>query len=61
MAISEKKKVSNAKYNKKCDNINLRPLMEDGARVRQAAADAGQSLQGYIMQAVNERIERDKR
>ncbi len=61
MAISEKKKASNARYTEKCDYINVRPLKEQGLKIRAAAAAAGQSLQGYILQAVEERMERDAR
>ena len=60
MPISEAKKRNNANYTAKCDYINLRPLKPEGTQIRQAAADAGQSLQGYILQAVRERMERDK-
>lgn len=58
MPISENKKASNARYTEKCDYINVRPLKEQGQRIRAAAA-AGQSLQGYILQAVEERMERE--
>ena len=61
MPISEKKKQSNARDTEKCDYINVRPLKEQGAKIREAAAAAGQSLQGYILQAVAERMEREKR
>lgn len=60
MPISEAKKRNNANYTAKCDYINLRPLKPEGAQIRQAAADAGQSLQGYILQAVRERMAKDK-
>ena len=59
VAISEKKKASNARYTEKCDYINVRPLKAQGQRIRAAAAAAGQSLQGYILQAVEERMERE--
>lgn len=59
MPISEKKKQSNARYTEKCDYINIRPLKEQGAQIRAAAEAAGQSLQGWILQACAERIERD--
>lgn len=59
MPISEKKKLSNARYTEKCDFINIRPLKEQGAEIRAAAAAAGQSLQGWILQACAERIARD--
>lgn len=59
MPISDKKKESNARYTEKCDYINIRPLKPEGEKIRSAAAGAGQSLQGYILQAVRERMERD--
>lgn len=37
--------------------INVRPLKAQGQKIRAAAA--GQSLQGYILQAVEERMERE--
>ena len=60
MAISENKKASNARYMGKLDNIMVRPTKDEGAEIRAAAVAAGQSLQGYILQAVRERMERDK-
>jgi hypothetical protein len=49
MPISEAKKRSNAAYNRRQDNIMLRPSKEDGARIRKAAADAGKSVQRYCL------------
>ena len=45
----EAKKKSNAAYNRRQDNIMLRPSKEDGARIRKAAADAGKSVQRYCL------------
>ena len=45
---------ANIKYNRSRDAITLRIPKEDGAQVRQAAADAGQTVTAYIMQAVRE-------
>jgi predicted DNA binding CopG/RHH family protein len=59
MSISEKKKARNNRYTKKCDSINIRPIKERGAKIRQTAANAGMSLQGYILQAVEEKMERE--
>lgn len=59
MAISEKKKASNARYTEKCDIIYLKPIKARGSAIRAAAAAAGQSLQGYILQAVEERMARE--
>lgn len=50
---------ANIKYNKSRDSITMRPTKEDGARIRADAAAAGQSLQAYILQACQERRERD--
>ena len=54
---AEKRAVAN--YQKKRDNIMIRPDKETGAQIRQAAADAGQSVQQYILQAVMDRVERE--
>lgn len=51
---------ANVKYNKSRDSITMRPTKEDGAQIRADAAAAGQSLQAYILQACQERRERDK-
>lgn len=59
MAISEKKRKSLDAYNATCDYISIRPKKERGQQIRQAAAAAGQSLQGYILQACAERMARD--
>ncbi len=60
MPVSEKKRQSLDRYNASCDYISIRPKKEQGQEIRAAAAAAGQSLQGYILQAVRERIEREK-
>ena len=59
VAVSEKKKASNARYSEKCDIIYLKPIKARGAAIRAAAAASGQSLQGYILQAVEERMARE--
>lgn len=59
MPVSEAKRRNNDAYNAKCDNINIRPQKPIGTDVRAAAADAGQSVQAYILQAVRERMTRD--
>lgn len=60
MPVSEKKRQSLDRYNASCDYISIRPKKEQGQEIRAAAAAAGQSLQGYILQAVRERMEREK-
>ena len=47
------------RYQEKRDAIMLRPAKDVGGTIRAAAADAGQSVQAYILQAVHERMERD--
>lgn len=61
MPISEAKRRCNDAYNARCDYISIRPAKERGQEIRDAAQAAGQSLQGYILQACAERMERDKR
>lgn len=58
--LTEKKAITNKKHIDKLDKIKLQPYKAEGEAIRQAAADAGQSLQGYILQAVRERMDRDK-
>lgn len=50
---------ANIKYNKSRDSITIRPTKEDGAQIRDDAEHAGQSIQNYILQACQERRERD--
>ena len=45
---------ANIKYNRSRDAITIRIPKEDGAQIRQAAQNAGQSVTAYIMQAVRE-------
>ena len=56
---TEAQKKATAKYHKSKDNIMIRPSKEKGAEIRSAAAEAGQSVQAYILQAVAERMERE--
>ena len=39
------------------DRISLTPPKDEGQRIRQAAASAGQSVSAYILQAVRDRME----
>lgn len=52
---------ANIKYNRSMDSITIRPSKETGQAIRAAAAAAGIPLQRYILQAVHETMERDKR
>ena len=59
MPVSDAKRRNNDKYNAKCDRITVWPLKPEGAAIRAAATAAGQSLQGYILQAVRERMAKE--
>ncbi len=54
---SEAKRAGNARHTAKLDQIKIQPYKEEGARIRTAAAEAGMSLQAYILQAVREKLE----
>ena len=56
---TEAQRRASINYNKRQDNIMIRPSKEEGNIIRQAASNAGQSVQGYILQAINERMERE--
>lgn len=60
MPVSAAKRRNNDNYNAKCDAITIRPLKPQGTAIRTAAEAAGQSLQGYILQACAERMARDQ-
>lgn len=60
MGLSEKKAASNARYNKTRDHIMLQPSKEEGAEIRAAAASAGESVQGYCLTAIRNRMGGDK-
>lgn len=48
------------KYQQSRDNIMIRPTKEIGQQIRRAAADAGQSVQQYILDAVADRMDKGK-
>ena len=52
MAVSARKRLNNDKYNAKCDRITVWPK-------KAAAKASGQSIQGYILQAVRERMAKE--
>ena len=47
---------ASVKHNQSKDSITIRPSKEEGARIRQAAADAGMSVQAFILSALREKI-----
>lgn len=59
MMSTEAQKRASTEFNRKQDNIMIRPSKEIGAKIRAAAADAGQSVQAYVLQAIDQRMERE--
>ena len=53
---SEAKRKANIAYNRRQDNIMIRPSKAEGARIRAAAAAAGMSVQAYILDTLRARI-----
>ena len=60
MPLTEAKRASNRKSDMKYQQILLKPYKEDGQLIREFAAAAGQSVQGYSLQAARERMDREK-
>jgi len=50
----------NKVHQEKLDRIIMQPYKEEGARIREAAAKAGQSVQRYVLDAVRQRMESEK-
>lgn len=59
MGTKPQKLATNAAHLAKLDRIVVQPYADEGQAIRAAAAAAGQSLQGYILQAVRERMENE--
>ena len=53
---SEAKRKANIAYNRRQDSIMIRPSKDEGARIRAAAANAGMSVQAYILDTLRARI-----
>ena len=60
MAVSEAKRITDARHIAKLDQIKIQPYKEEGQLIREFAAAAEQSVQKYILQAVRERMDREK-
>lgn len=60
MSVSEAKRITDARHQAKLDQIMVRPYKEEGQLIREFASAAGQSVQGYILQAVRERMDHEK-
>ena len=50
MATKEAHSRANIEYNRRQDNIMIRPSKEMGAIIRQSAAAENMSVQGYVLQ-----------
>ena len=61
MPVSEKQKESAYRYKaKKIKRVPLDMQTDDYIKLSNAAASAGMSVNGYIKQAISEKIEREK-
>ena len=60
MSVSEAKRITDARHQAKLDQIMVRPYKDEGQAIRDAAASAGVSVQRYILDAVRERMGREK-
>ena len=61
MAGSEAHKKASYKYNASRDSIPIRPERSKGAEIRAAAVASGKSLQNYILDALDARMEQEGR
>lgn len=59
MTLSKAKRESDARHIAKLDQIKIQPYKEEGEKIRAAAAAAGKSVQGYILDAVRAQMEKD--
>lgn len=59
MSYTPNKAASNKRYLDKFRVVTLRVMPDEHGHIRAAAANAGQSVQAYILQAIRERMERD--
>lgn len=53
---TEAKRRGNAAYQKRQDALTIRPSKDEGARIRAAAAEAGMSVQAFILETLRARI-----
>ena len=60
MATKPNKLATNAAHAAKLDRIVIQPYKEEGEAIRAAAKRSGQSLQSYILDAVRDRMQREK-
>ena len=56
MPLTDAQIKARVNYNRRQDNIMIRPSKDEGARIRQAAADACMSVQAFILDTLRARI-----
>ena len=56
MSTSDAQKRATINYNRRQDNIMIRPSKERGAAIRAAAAREGQSVQAFILRVLEDYI-----
>lgn len=56
MPLTDAQIKARVNYNRRQDNIMIRPSKDEGARIRQAAANAGMSVQAFILDTLRDRI-----
>ena len=59
VAVSEAHKKASYKYNASRDSITIRPERSKGAAIRAAAVASGKSLQNYILDALNAKMQQE--
>ena len=60
MPISEKKKASNARWDaKNMEIVTLKVRKGKRKKIHELAEQSGQSMAGYILEAIQQRAERD--
>ena len=57
---TEAQKRASTNYNRRQDNIMIRPNKEEGTAIRAAAAAAGMSIQAYVLRAVRVWMEHEQ-
>ena len=57
---TDAKRAGNARHLEKLGRIDLRPYKEETEKIKEAAARAGQSVSAYILEAVRDRMNREK-
>ena len=54
--MNETKRACNARHLEKLTQLSVKPYKEEAEQIKAAATKAGESTQGYILQAVRQRM-----